>query len=199
MSCSKPKHQKPGTTPSPSNQGPYPLCTHHAISKAVVNGCDLGKFTSGRKVDLNQDKAEAALVNEFKDLEARDPTEFDGRWAFFTDTRGIQYKITLEISEVNGPWELELTDENMKKHEYLISYRPQLDLHCVHVRRYSEPNKLLHCVNSWDGKEDYPQVSLGAVKMLYKLTFTCVMQTRKSVRLNRGSVPVSVNQRHNTL
>ena len=75
------KHLKPGATPFPSNQGYYPICSHHAIAKAVVNGCDLGKFTSGRKVDLNQLQAEAVLVNEFKDVEARcRAVYFVGRW-----------------------------------------------------------------------------------------------------------------------
>ena len=125
-------------------------------------------------MDLIQVAAEQALLQLFPDVGARCPTEFDGMWARVVDTLGIQYKITFQISEINSLWELELTEENLKKHEYLICYRPQNNLHCVHVMKYSEQNKLLYCVNSWNGKDDWPIVPLGDAKMLFKVTFTCV-------------------------
>ena len=50
----------------------------------------------------------------------RFPTEFDGKCPLFTDTSGIKYKITLQISKINSPWELELSDENLSKQAGLL-------------------------------------------------------------------------------
>ena len=170
--------QGPGAPPVPDNQGPYPTCTYHSFAKAVVNGCEHGKFTSGKKVDLSQSSVAAVLINEFKDLSAKWPTEFNGRVAIFQDNYGFQHKTIFQVSKIDSrDWKLELTDENQLKNEYLVTYRPPNScLHCVYLEKYSEPDQILHCQNSWNGTEDRPQIKLSSMENLFKISFTCDIQ-----------------------
>ena len=128
-------------------------------------------------MDLTQIAVAGILINEFKDLDPKWPDEFDGRIAFFQDSWGFPHKITFSITEINSLFKQELTDENIAKNEYLVTYQPRVNMpHCVYMKRYTKSDGTLHCQNSWNGKDDYPRIPLNKVEKLYKVLFTCDIQ-----------------------
>ena len=169
----------PEAAPVADDQGVYPLCTYFALSKAICSGFYRGKFngTAGKSVDIdNQKSVKDSLVNEFKDLSAKFPTEFDRSEVLLWDSQGNAWNTRIYVSTIPS-MEKELTPVNLSSFEYLIQYRPYRfddQSHCIYVDYLSADAKAVHCINSWKDHK-YPKVPINCIDFLYRVTCdTCM-------------------------
>ena len=167
-----PVFSKPGAPPQPDFQGPYPLCSSFALSKALVNGYEKGKFTNGVPVNINNQQSVAeSLVNLFQDhLEEQCPTEFNQMSLKVWDSNMNVWDTKITVTRVQTTPNKELTKQNLNMNEYLISYIHDNGLHCVHVGNVSKDTVI--GINSWgDNQYPWPQVMFRNIEDLFKVTF----------------------------
>ena len=175
---------KPGAVPVPDNQGPYPLCSSYALTKALVNGFETGKFTDGISVDIdNQDSVSRSLVNLYQDnLTAKCPTEFDGKSVKLWDANKIIWDTKICVEKVKQSPSQELTTQNLQSNEYLISYFHNLDsFHCVYVDSISADTQTVNVngINSWGTHFTNPKIPFSCITFLYKVT--CVASSKNGM------------------
>ena len=177
---------KPGARPVPDNQGPYPLCTSFALTKALVNGFDTGKFTNGISVDIdNQESVSRTLVSLFQsDLTAKCPTEFDGKSIPLWDVNKIIWDTKICVEKVKQSPSQELTTQNLQLNEYLISYfhnNNSDSFHCVYVDSISTDTQTVNVngINSWGTHFTNPKIPFSCITFLYKVT--CVASSKNGM------------------
>merc|ERR1712032_1166032 len=166
---------KPGASPVPDNQGPYPLCSSFALSKALVSGFETGKFTDGISVDIdNQPSVSQGLVRLFQDdLTAKCPTEFDGKSIKIWDANNIIWNTKMSVTKVHQFPSQELTTQNLQLNEYLISYfhnNNKNSFHCVYVDFISTGTQTVNGINSWGTHCTFPKIPFASITFLYKVT-----------------------------
>ena len=132
--------KKPGTAPKPDNQGPYPVCSSFAMSKAITSGYNKGKFTNGVPVHVNQQSIAEKLIDKFQsDFKEMCPSEFDQKSVCVWDEKMIAWNTEISVEIINIPPDEELIRQNLDSYEYLITYYFHEDeLHCIHVGNVSK-------------------------------------------------------------
>ena len=140
----------------PDYQGPYPICSYFAVTKAIKNGYMKGKFTNGESVIIDSQKGLAqTLVNLFeigRNMEEICPSEFDQLELTIFDVKMIAWDTKIFVTTVQSTPEEELTKENLKSNEYLITYSHDNWEHCVHVGNIIGGRNTVVGINSWDDK-----------------------------------------------
>jgi len=157
----------------PDYQGPYPLCSYFALAKAIRQGYKKGKFTNGVSVNIDNQKGLAqTLVNLFQenDMEEICPTEFDQHEVKIFDEKMIAWNSKIIVTTVHSTPEEELTKENLKTNEYLMTYTHDNWDHCIHVGSIIGGQDTVVGINSWDDQYQYPQVKFSDIKELFKIT-----------------------------
>jgi len=158
----------PGAFPVPDRQGPYGICTVHALAKAILSGFWRGKFYHGVPVDLNQEAVIAVLLNEFKDLSPRHPTDFDQKNYLFQDVDKTAWKTVIRVQKTDI--RVELFPWNLNIFEYLITYWDDAQqFHCVLMDRYDLQSKSFVCINSQGSHLPYLSVPVSAVVDMYRV------------------------------
>ena len=161
----------PGAFPTPDFQGMYETCTSHAVAKTILNGYQMGKFTNGLSIDMDQNVVTQVLLNEIKDIKAIYPTDFHGRLLLLHDAKKEAWKTQLSVCGV-PPADITRAD-SQKASEFVISYKcnGSVTPHAVYVDKVSSGG-ILHCINSWGAQDPFPSVKISDVETLYRVTFT---------------------------
>ena len=138
-----------------------------------MNGYKEGKFTNGVSFDIEGQKSvNKCLVNLFQNpLSALCPTKFNKKSVKVWDVNNIIWKTEMSVTKVRkSQRSKELTEHNLKKKEYLITY--DIDgLHCVSVAALGPDKKSVIGKNSWgDENCPYPHVKFSEIVDLFKVT-----------------------------
>ena len=190
-------HPPPGALPVPDWQGPYGICTVHALAKSILFGFWRGKFYFGAAVpvSLNQEAVTSALLQTFQDIAPRHPTDFDQKSYVFQDVNKTLWKTGIRVQKTYIG--VELLPWNLRSFEYLITYwyGPQ-NLHCVVVDHYHLRSDSFFCLNSHGSQLPFPSIPASAVVDMYRVECQAVPLpplTPAQVSPSRGSsfVPAS--------
>jgi len=147
----KVKEKPPGGYPKVDDQGKFPTCTIHALSKAIVMGFDQGIFAR-YKVDISQERVAEVLMKGEKSFDAKFPEEFNGKEYEFEDKTKIVWNFILEVDKVDI-CDRYLTDLSKEKPQftYILVYPEQhlnTDTHAVFIEFYDERKNSFSCLNS---------------------------------------------------